>query len=117
MAHSCDLSQVGSSGSFDANRRARRVLEGGIVTEERFLQLQCEVYRLRREATAKEAEHKLLLARLSRAEDAAKRNMRDCFQQSLEPCKMKANIIAAVNHTFRVDQVSLAFYTFLVTDN
>ena len=50
-----------------------------------------------------------LLARLSRAEDAAKRNMRNCFQQSLEPCKMKTNILAAVSHTFYADQVSLHF--------
>ena len=58
--------------------------------------------------------HIRLLARLSRAEDAAKRNMRDCFQQSLEPCKMKTNIIAAVNHTFYADQVSLLVCKFLV---
>ncbi|KAG0575868.1 hypothetical protein KC19_5G036200 [Ceratodon purpureus] len=102
MAHSCDISQFG--GSLQPKRRARRGLEGGPISEDRFLQLQSEVYRLRREANAREDEHKLLVARLSRAEDAAKRNMRDCFQQSLEPCKMKTNIIAAVNHTFYVDQ-------------
>jgi hypothetical protein len=59
MAHSCDISQFGGSGSLQARRRARRRLEGGPISEERFLQLQSEVYRLRREANARDEEHKL----------------------------------------------------------
>ena len=57
MAHSCDISQFG--GSVAVKRRARRGLEGGPISEERFLQLQSEVYRLRREANARDEGHKL----------------------------------------------------------
>jgi hypothetical protein len=49
-----------------------------------------------------------LIARLSRAEDVAKRKMRDHLQQTLKPCKQNANIIATyVSHEFYADQVSI----------
>lgn len=56
MAHS---SQFESFGPLSVSRRERRVLEGGPISEERFLQLQSEVYRLRKEANARDEEHKL----------------------------------------------------------
>lgn len=63
MAHSIEASifgsQFGSSGISVKMKRARRALEGGPVSEERYLQMQAEVYRLRKEATLKEETHKL----------------------------------------------------------
>lgn len=143
MIHSTESSQYGGSGSCIQGlklKRARRAFQGGPVSNERFLQMQEEVYRLRREAREKEGIHKLwdfctsdccsdskcsphyfvnfihiwfvlmwcrLIARLSRAENVAKRKMRDHLQQTLKPCKQKATIIAThVSHEFYADQVS-----------
>lgn len=49
-----------------------------------------------------------LIARLSRAENTAKRKMCNDLQQTLKPCKQKATVIAAhVSHQFYADQVSI----------
>ena len=62
MINSTESSQFGGSGSCIQGlklKRARRAFQGGPVSDERFLQMQEEVYRLRREAREKEGIHKL----------------------------------------------------------
>lgn len=62
MTRSTESSQFGGSISYFQGsklKRAQRAFQGGYVSEDRFLQMQEEVYRLRREAIEKEEIYKL----------------------------------------------------------
>jgi hypothetical protein len=62
MIYSNESSHFEGSGSCIQGlklKRARRAFQGGHVSDERFLQMQEEVYQLRREAREKEGIHKL----------------------------------------------------------
>ncbi|CAK9259034.1 unnamed protein product [Sphagnum jensenii] len=90
--------------STSMQQARRAVIEGGTMSEDRFLELQAEVFRLRREATQRDEMHKLLTARLCRAEEAARRKMRDNLQQNLKPCKQKTDAIAAITQQYWAEQ-------------
>ncbi|KAL3697626.1 hypothetical protein R1sor_011702 [Riccia sorocarpa] len=64
-------------------KRFRRTFEGIPVSDERFLELQGEIHRLKKELHSKDEQQKLLLVKVHRAQETAKKNLRTGVEQGL----------------------------------
>ncbi|KAG6550994.1 hypothetical protein Mapa_007610 [Marchantia paleacea] len=75
-------------------KRVRGAFERGPVSEHRFLELQAETYRLKKEIANRDDQHKVLVVKLHRAQEAAKKNLRATVEHGLLTSKDKNAVMA-----------------------
>ncbi|OAE27998.1 hypothetical protein AXG93_2646s1000 [Marchantia polymorpha subsp. ruderalis] len=75
-------------------KRFRPAFERGTVSEHQFLELQAETHRLKKEIANRDDQHKMLVVKLHRAQEAAKKNLRATVEQALVVSKDKNAVMA-----------------------